>query len=118
MFNTQKMLLKQLKNIQSQIKSCKETIALLEPPAPESLNDQKNMICWLRELSQGNNPTVERASDGLILAHQYYSLDYLTKLGNYFINIAKYEKEKYVCSALLKQFLEQERYLKNQLGID
>lgn len=110
--------LKQLREVQSQIKNCTATIASLKVPTPTSVKIQSDMMRWISSLVCDDNPDIS-----LILQASFYgledeTLDYLHQLGEYFINVTDYYKAEKRYKAELTQLQTKERNLKAKLGID
>lgn len=118
MFNKQQKLLKQLQDVQAKIKSCKATLAEAQPPAPSSFKIQKDMVGWLTSLAYDYHPTVDTLLSCKTDRFDCVTLDYLHELGEYFINIAQYQKEHHQYKKELMTLQNEERLLKEKLGIE
>lgn len=116
MFKTR--CLKQLRSVQSRIKTCKASLAKLNPPQPDSFQISKNMFHWLSSLFFRNHPDAALLYDPRFASLEDDACDYLHKLGEYFINSADYYKEMRKYKEELAQLQEEERLLKDKLGID
>ena len=116
MFNNK--YLKQLQDIQAQIRTCTANINNSKPPAPDSIKIEADMLRWLQSLVYGNDPFVEDLVQSYCLRFKDETLDYLHKLGEYFINISDCCKAEQKYKAELMQLQKEERHLKEKLGID
>ena len=116
MFKTR--YLKQLKSVQTRIKTCKAAIAKLNPPQPDSFQISKNLYHWLTKLYYGGQPDATLLYDSRFVGLKDETCDYLHKLGEYFINSADYYKETRRYEEELARLKEEERILKDKLGID
>lgn len=110
--------LKQLQDVQARIKNCTATITVLNPPEPDTVKIEMNVIDWLNSLISGIRPNVDPLCEYSFRGFRPGTTDYLEKLGNYLINVAKYEKEKEFYKKELMQLQNEERLLKEKLGID
>lgn len=106
--------LKQLKDVQARIKNCKAAIAELEPPIPFTTQIGHNIRGYIDSLTLKLHPDIR-------LAFRNWddeTYDYLYKLGEYFMNVADYEKKQKQYNQELGQFQAEENHLKRKLGID
>ena len=103
--------LKQLHDVQTRIRNCTATLAKLKMPT-NRYNEAKEITKAL-QLAMGWFVDFD-----MFLKRNNYELNYLEELGNYFINISKYSREKFACNSELYQLREEERCLKEKLGID
>lgn len=106
--------LKQLKDVQVRIKNCKAAIAALDPPEPLSIKVGRNVRAFIDALTYRLHPDLQKVF-GTFEDETY---DYLHQLGEYFINIADYEKKKKQYNQELGQLQIEEGCLKRKLGID
>jgi len=116
MFKTR--YLKQLQTVQSHIKTCKASLAKLNPPQPDSHQMSRDMYHWLNELFWRNKPDASLLFEPGFASLEDDACGYLHKLGEYFINSADYYKEMRKYKEELAQLKEEERVLKDKLGID
>lgn len=103
--------LKQLQEVQAQIRSCTSNIAKVKMPTVNH-HTAKGIMEHLQLAMEG------AIGSDVFLKRNYYALSYLEELGNYFISIAKYERERQVYEEELNQLCKEERRLKEMLGID
>lgn len=108
--------LKQLQDVQVQIKGCKATIAELKPPSPDTLRIGMDIKGWLDALFRQHEPAIQDLIGGRKLNKE--SLDYLHKLGEYFIKVADYARAEQKCRTELELLRSREKSLKEKLGID
>lgn len=118
MFKRKKKTLKQLQDVQAQIKNCKSSIEALKPPTPESMKVKSQMWHWLETLALGHRLEVDEVFMGRSANLNNDTLDYIHKLGEYFVNIAEWQKSSRKLHGELECLQVKERALKNQLGID
>ena len=118
MFNRQYKLLKQLQDVQLKIRQCKASIASLNPPAPDSMKLEANMLRWLQSLACDQKPRVEELLQMRFTGFEDATCDYLRKLGDYFINVAEYYNQTKQYNSEWRKLQEEERRLKEKLGID
>lgn len=116
MFKTR--YLKQLRSVQSSIKTCKASLAKLNPPQPDSYEMSNNMYQWISELFWRNKPDTSLLFEPGFAVLEDDACEYLHKLGEYFINSADYYKEMRKYKKELVQLQEEERLLTDKLGID
>lgn len=110
--------LKQLQEIQAQIKNCKASIAKLDPPVPNSSNMGYDLYHWLSALFFQNKPDVYQLYQREFTGFNDAKSDYLRELGKYFMNIADYYQEMKRYETELAQLQIKERSLKDKLGIE
>lgn len=110
--------LKQLQNIQAQIKKCKASIAELNPPQPDSREISRNLYHWLSSLFYKNDLGAELLYDEKYIKFDGPACDYLHKLGEYFMNTADYYNARMKYDAELNSLRQKECLLKEKLGID
>ena len=106
--------LKQLQDVQTQIRNCKVAIAELDPPKPSMRKIETNVYYYLEALVQGWYPNIE-------MIHPQYTddtYDYLYQLGEYLMNIADYEIKQRQYNTEIEKLQRKEVYLKEKLGID
>lgn len=108
--------LKQLQDVQAQIKNCKASIAKLNPPEPDSRKIENEILRWLERLMYGCRPDLAQLFS--FSGFKGETCDYLRELGEYFINIADYYLEMKRYETELAQLQIKERSLKEKLGID
>ena len=106
-------LLNELKIVQEQISNCTASIENLNPPITRSKIVQKEY----RYL-------IENIPDGFVgireLSHRCRSdeaIEYIEKLGNYFVRYAEYHREHNRCADELKELYIKEEAIKCELGI-
>jgi hypothetical protein len=110
--------LKQLKDVQASIKKCKENLAALDPPTPDSFEMGHLLYKWIVELFSRNKPHLVDIDTIRLESWDGTTDNYLRKLGEYFINISDYHKDYEKYSMELKQLQQEERRLKEKLGIE
>ena len=108
----------QLQYVQGQIRRCKAAIAKLNPPSPSSVNISREMKSWFEALFLQNNPSVSSLIENIGNSFTGNTLDYMSKLGEYFSSVADYCRDEQKCTEELRQLQEEERILKEKLGID
>ena len=108
--------LTQLQVVQAQIKNCNASIAKLRAPTT-NYPMAHQLSSHLAAIMNGSE-NIESVMQSTHLAKNQDAFDYLEELGNYFINIAKYQKEKYLYEEELKNLKCRERELKEILGIE
>lgn len=108
--------IKQLQDVQAQIRNCKATMAELKPPSPTTFKISKEVRGWFEALFYQQDPMVEDLIDNYKLQNE--SLDYLHKLGEYFVNVADYQTSKRKYKIELEKLQIKERCLKDKLGIN
>ena len=106
--------LKQLKDVQAHIKNCKMSIAALDPPEPLFITVECNVRNFIDALTYRLHPDPQK----LFRRFEDETYDYLHQLGEYFINIADYEKKKKQYNKELERLQIEEGCLKRKLGID
>ncbi len=111
--------LKQLQAVQIQIKYCTANISNLNPPIPDSWRDIQVVCNWLETLMNGCDPNTAK-SRLFRFSNSMGSdpFDYLSKLGQYFIDISHYYKEAEKYEEELRQLKIKEHKLKEKLGIN
>lgn len=107
--------LKQLQNIQAQIKNCKTSLLALSPPITPSYDIGSDLYHWLGMLCYAVKPDITLL-DSLDFDDSYS--DCLHKLGEYFINITNYRNTKLEYDKEIAQLQKEERRLKDKLGIE
>lgn len=110
--------LKQLQEIQAQIKTCTANINNLKPPAPSSVAVERDMLGWLDAIVYGHDPSIGSILENNRRSSRDDTLDYMRKLGEYLINTADYCKADRTYKAELAWLRTEERRLKDKLGID
>ena len=110
--------LKQLRDVQMQIKDCKDSIAKLAPPAPGSFKMGHHLSYWFEALFYGANPNVSELFRMQFKGFENETCAYLRSLGEYFVNIADYHKNQRIYTIELERLLKEERCLKEKLGIN
>ena len=118
MFKRDKKTLKQLRDVQTQIKNCKSSIEALKTPTPGSMKVESQMWRWLETLALGYRLEVDELFMNRSTNINNDTLDYIHKLGEYFVNIAEWQKSSRKLHGELECLQVKERALKNQLGID
>ena len=105
--------LKQLRKIQLLIRHYKVSIEKLKSPVPDSLNDKFQVFDVLKAAALGHsfNPSE-------LLELSNVSVEYLSQLGLYLMNVADYVDTLRVYQNELKRLKNEERILKEKLGID
>lgn len=110
MFNKERKLLKELQEIQTQIYDYNSRIKCLEQP--------KTTYKIAQDLSDYFQYIAHDISDcSRWLNREKDTLSYLEELGNYLVNVAKYEKDKQTYKAELIKLQEEESRIKDKLGI-
>lgn len=110
--------LKQLQEVQVQIRTCKASLSNLKPPSPDSLNITKEMKHWFELLFYQHDPSMSSLIGSLGNNFTGNTLDYMKKLGEFFVNTAEYYKAEEKYKAELMQLQKEEHHLKEKLGID
>lgn len=110
--------LKRLKDVQDSIRNCKANIAASKPPFPCTCKVEADMLRWLQMLTYGNDPHIDDLVKSCGFEFKDETLDYLHKLGEYFINVADCSKAEKKYEAELIHLQAAERLLKEKLGID
>ena len=105
--------LKQLHNVQARMITCRAAIDTLSPPEPKDIKIVSNMRRYLDSIIYGLHPNLK----AYFKDNENETLDYLRQLGEYFINVADYEKNRKAYNSELHQLLAEERALKKKLGI-
>lgn len=105
--------LKQLQDVQVRIRDCKIAIANLDAPEPRAIAIGIAVRKYIDSLTLRLKPDISKF---FMVENEVY--DYLRQLGEYFINIADYEKNKKTYTAELEQLQKEEHILKEKLGID
>lgn len=118
MFNKQNKLLGQLRIVQGRITFCQAVLASLRPPTPDSFEISKDMKRWLELLFLQHDPSVSSLIESAGNSFRGNTLDYINKLGEYFVNFANYYRDKIKYDEELEQLQKEERLLKEKLGID
>lgn len=108
--------LKQLQDVQSRIKNHKATIANLKMPTP-SCKISRELCDWLEYISCGES-SLDILEHMVIRKLNVETFEYLERLGNYFVNIADYERSKSIYNDELRCLKLKESRLKEKLGID
>lgn len=108
----------QLQYVQGQIKKCKASTVKLKPPAPNSIEISKDMKRWFEMLFLQNDPSVSSLIESVGRSFNGNTLDYISKLGEYFSNFADYYRNEIKYKEELIQLQKEERLLKEKLGID
>lgn len=110
-------LLNELKLVQEQISNCTASIANLEPPTTKSAivkKEYRYLIEYLIEYIPGGIVGIRE------LNHHCRSdeaIEYIEKLGNYFVRYAEYHREHNRCVDELKELHIKEEAIKCELGI-
>lgn len=107
-------LLNELKLVQEQISNCTASIANLEPPTTRSAIVKKEYRYLLEYIPDGIAGIRE-------LNHYCRSdeaIEYIEKLGNYFVRYAEYHREHNRCVDELKELRIKEEAIKCELGIN
>lgn len=110
--------LKQLKDVQDRIKSCKSSLAKLKPPQPSSIVFDGNMYHFFDQLSAGIVPDIDFLTKHTYNGKEHEMRECLRELGKYFIHIDTYVQSKRQYDAELKSLQQEEHLLKNKLGIN
>ena len=110
--------LKQLQEVQRRIKNCKRDLQKLEPPVPDSLKVEQDMLLWFQLLFSGCQPDLQFMLDETFSGPDNKTLSYAYVLGRYFLNVAHYYTDKQKLEEYLKALRTEERHLKEKLGID
>lgn len=110
--------LKQLQDIQAQIRNCKASIEKLTPPAPCTFKIGHHLVYWIEAIFLDRKPNISELCQNEFRGRENETYDYLHELGEYFINIADYEKKKKQYDKELQQLQIEEGCLKRKLGID
>ena len=118
MFSKQNKLLEQLRIVQGRITFCQAVLASLKPPTPDSCEIAKDMRHWLEALFYQYDPSVSSLIESVGNRFRGNTLDYMNKLGEYFINFANYHRDKIKYDEELEQLQKEERLLKEKLGIN
>ena len=112
--------LKQLQEVQAQIKNLTANISNLKPPIPCSYWAKQSVCSWLIALVTGNDSDIRE----LTSSRRFWEpenedpFDYLSKLGQYFIDISRHYKDTEKYKKELEQLKIKERKLKDKLGIN
>ena len=107
-----------LQVVQGRITHCKASMARLKPPAPDSIDISRDMRRWLEMLFMQGDPSISSLIESVGHSFTGSTLDYISKLGEYFSNFADYYRNEQKYKAELEQLQKEERILKNKLGID
>ena len=110
--------LKQLQDVQGRIKTCRASIAQSKPPAPDSMAISKEVARWLKMLFLQADPSVSSLIESVGYGFDGNTLDYMSKLGEYFSNFADYCRNEQKYKSELEQLQKEERTLKDKLGIN
>lgn len=116
MFKTQKYL-KQLRDVQSRIKNCKEQLASLKMPAP-SYKIGHELCDWFDYVACGGTTDLGVFERIVTRKLKVETVAYLEQLGNYFINIVEYERSNSIYNDELRQLQREECRLKDKLKIE
>jgi hypothetical protein len=110
--------LKQLQDVQAKIKECKKSIEVLDTPPVPDFKIGDDLYRWLGALFYGNiNPVYTLYEKELDVADMP-TLEYLNKLGTYFINVSDYYSQKKQYEAELRPLQAEEKRIKKTLGIE
>lgn len=110
MFNKERKLLKKLQEIQIQIYDCNSIIKCLEPPTT-TYRMARDIVDYVRHIMDGD------CDCGYLLHNTEGTFDYMEQIGNYFISVAKYEKDKQTYNEELRELQAEECRIKEKLGI-
>ena len=110
--------LKQLQDVQCRIKHCQRDLQKLEPPVPDSLKVEQDMLRWFQLLFSGCHPDLQFMLDKTFSGPDNKTRSYASELGFYFLHITRYYKEKQQLEKYLNGLQNEERRLKEKLGID
>lgn len=105
--------LKQLRKTQALIKHYKASIENLKSPELESRETQKQVYNVLYLLSWGRSLDPDE-----LLELSSASIEHISQLGRYLMNVADHIDTKKVYEKQIKQLQHEERRLKEKLGIE
>lgn len=109
--------LKQLQDVQARIKNNRATMASLNIPIP-SCKITRELCDWLEVVTLSGITELGAFEEIVCRKLNVETFEYLGQLGNYFVNIADYERSKGLYEDELRCLQKQERHLKNKLGIE
>lgn len=110
--------LKQLQDIQAQIKNCKANLAELKMPEPSFYIKTGHLYEFFCQLSVGITPNVHAFLTTMHNEDAERFCKYLDSLGEYFLNISDYYAKEEVYQSELSKLKSKERNLKEKLGIE
>lgn len=105
--------LKQLRKTQFLIKHYKECIEKLKSPVPDSFKTEMQVYDIFKAMAFGHSFT-----SGEILELSDESVEYISQLGLYLMNLADYADTMRVHEKELERLKKEERSLKEKLGIE
>ena len=105
--------LKQLRKVQFLIKHYKASIEKLKSPEPESFETKMQLYYALKSMLWGHS-----LDPGELLELSDASIEHISQLGRYLMNIADYVDTQRVYEKELKRLQKEERSLKDKLGIE
>lgn len=113
----EKRLLKELKDVQENIKICEDNIANLNPPKADNYRIRANIRKWIGSSADGLNPKINTLFDGYP-EDEAATYEYLRKLGEFLINMADYNNKRQKYDMRLCALKLTEKDLKERLGIE
>ena len=112
----EKRLLKELKDVQENIKICEDNIANLDPPKADNYRIRANIRKWIESSADGLNPKINTLFHGYP-EDEAATYEYLRKLGEFLINMADYNNKRQKYDMRLCALKLTEKDLKERLGI-
>lgn len=110
--------LKQLQDVQAKIKECNKHIEALDNPPVPDFKIGNDLYYWLGALFCGNISPIYMLYGKECNSLDTPTLEYLHKLGTYFINVSDYCSKKKQYEAKLRQLQAEEKRIKKILGIE
>lgn len=110
--------LKQLQDIQAQIKNCKANLAELKMPEPSCDMKTGHLYKFFEVLSVGMTPNVHSLLTTMYHEDAERFCKHLNSLGEYFLNISDYYAKEEAYQSELYKLKSKERSLKEKLGIE